>query len=101
MLKVTPEELLVLARGQAAVDAAKKMVQNCPMNHAIVHDHDRQCVYYRNLDSGDDISTDYTESHIQIAHRDFPPEHPEHIRWDMGNTELAHHRRDYYIAKGR
>jgi hypothetical protein len=95
------EELLVLVKGQEKIDAAKKMVRECQTGYVIVYDREAGLVYYRHAHSETRIPTEYTEEHINIAHRDFPPQHPEHIAWERLNTEVSGHKRDYYVAKGR
>lgn len=95
------EELLVRVKGQEKINAAKKMVRECQPGYFIVYDREAGLVYYRHAHSETRIPTEYTEEHIDIACRDFPSQHPEHIAWERRNTEASGHNLDYYRAKGR
>jgi hypothetical protein len=94
------EELIIAKNGEAAVRMARELSENCPPNYFIVQDHNSNTVYYKHADPPHNIiKTRYTDEHIRIAHRSFPPKHARYIRWDRMNTEASDGKRDYYVPK--
>jgi hypothetical protein len=94
------EDLIITANGEGVVRMAKEMSENCPPNYFIVHDHEANTVYYKLADPPHSIiKTPYTAKHIQIAYREFLPQHERHIRWDRRNTEASNGKRDYYMPQ--
>ncbi len=74
----------------------------CPVGFLICLDYATGKVSYKDTNSENKvIPTDFTEQHINIAHRDFHPTHPNHIAWDEFNSMLAKGKREWYKAKDK
>ncbi len=91
----------VLKRGREKVDKAKKIARDCPSGYFVFFDRKASRVFYRDAHSPKEILTDFTEEHIDIAHREFSDYDPAFLRWDKLNSEQWHGKFDVYTVKGK
>lgn len=78
----------------------RQISRKCPTGYLVVHDQETNRVYYRDVHSPKEISTNFTEAHIRAA-KDLSPQDPDRLDWDRGNSESAGIRFDVYTARGK
>jgi hypothetical protein len=84
---MTPSEMLVIQYGQEKIDKAREITRDWPTNHVLCFDRKPSRVFYRDLASRKEISTDFTEEHIDIAAHRLPRGDSACIEWDSLNYE--------------